>query len=502
MAVLIDERRTTYEVLLCFHQPTLPGGSRTRAQWLDQQRQDWSTSCYSGGSNFEPPRPKLLGRTSSKSGLQIKPPTLRRHFDPHLTILAAMDPTLLIGDIVERDSDKKPPTDFSDVPVASTGFPQHKRRWKSLAFKQRRGNDASHEALRQDPQSSSKEESSPRGSGDASQASFEDFERKRIDQENRQKIEGMTPDEIAQAQREIMNGMNPGLVQRLLKRSTIDEQPDSSFERRNTDYPREPPSVPEIKDDDTPKLTKVQFADEPTVVEAPTSKAKKIPDGYDEDAEPSQMPPDLFPITDPPKSTHFPTPPKLPDLDPSDPNFLQTLQEKYFPDLPADPSKMAWMAPVPTKDSVADKESPYYPHPEIAVSALRFDFRGRFLSPRVSRSIPASKGLHNHGEAPEAAGYTVAELARLARSAVPAQRCIAFQTLGRILYRLGIGEWGKTENDPIAMGVWNAIKQGRVLDTLNEAAAYEGGHRGSQAYATEALWLFEKGGWKERLKGR
>ncbi|PFH55861.1 hypothetical protein XA68_17486 [Ophiocordyceps unilateralis] len=239
-------------------------------------------------------------------------------------------------------------------------------------------------------------------------------------------------------------------------------------------------------------------ADQPS---SPGDKIAKAP--YDEDQAPARIPPDLFPITDLPKTTHFPAPPTLPDLDPSDPNFLATLHEKYFPNLPADPSKLAWMAPVPSKDSPADKESPYYPHEEIGVSALRFDFRGRFLSPRVSRSISSNKGLHHHGEAPEAAGYTIAELARLARSAVPAQRCMAYQTLGRILYRLGRGEWGKTEDDPIAMGVWSSVKQGRVLESLFEAAAAgEGGHRGSRAYATEALWLFDKGGWKVKHKGR
>ena len=414
-----------------------------------------------------------------------------------------MDPTLLIGDIVERDTSRKPPTDFSEASISSTGFPRHKRRWKTSAFKQRRAGGGSEDTSPHKPQTPSKQESEQT---DRPQLSFEELEKQRIDRENRQKLDDMTPDEIAQAQRDLMNGLNPALIQKLLQRSTIDDEPAEPSERPSADRPPGPPPAPAPDldmDDDTERASKVCFADEFDIMDAPREENRNpTADDYDEDAEPPQMPPDLFPITDPPKSTHFPAPPRLPDLDPSDPDFLQTLHEKYFPDLPADPSRMAWMAPVPTKGSAADKESPYYPHDEISVSALRFDFKGRFLSPRVSRSIPTSKGLHNHGEAPEAAGYTVGELAHLARSAVPAQRCIAFQTLGRILYRLGMGEWGKSENDPIAMGVWDAMKKGRVLDTLTEAAAVEGGHRGSQAYATEALWLFEKGGWKEKFKGR
>jgi hypothetical protein len=420
-----------------------------------------------------------------------------------------MDPTLLIGDIVERDDKVAKPVEFPSGPISSTGFPQHKRRWKPSAFKQQRNGGASGELSTSQPKQSQEQDQS---------LSFDEAERRRIDRENQQKVNDMTPQEISQAQEDILKGLNPALVQRLLQRATIDEpDPTSPF---NIPDPREsqPSSsslLPEIRVDDTPKVTAVEA--DPTEAVEPESKpkptppppavvqaksTKKIADNYDENHAPSQIPPDLFPITDLASSTHFPVPPSLPDLDPSDPNFLATLHEKYFPNLAADPSKLAWMAPVPTQDSPADKDSPYYPHPEISVSALRFDFRGRFLSPRVSRSIPSSIGLHHHGEAPEAAGYTIAELARLARSAVPAQRCIAFQTLGRILYRLGHGEWGTSLNHPIAMGIWSAIKEGRVLESLAEASMGEGGHRGSRAYAVEALWLFEKGGWREKLQVR
>ncbi|KAK7398345.1 hypothetical protein QQX98_012278 [Neonectria punicea] len=417
-----------------------------------------------------------------------------------------MDPTLLIGDIVERDAGEKKPVEFSNHPVSSTGFPQHKRRWRSSAFKQQRAAQAAGEEVTARPRQ--QRQSPATQYQDASdQTDFAAAEKNRIDRENRQKLASMSPAEIAQAQEDIMNGLNPALIQKLLQRANIEETSGPSpFDPPPSEVPEISQTPPEIKIENTSKSdtkTKVQDSQSPKPVpEAAVTSTKKIADNYDEDQAPPQIPPDIFPITDLPKTTHFPVPPSLPDLDPSDPNFLATLHEKYFPNLPADPSKLAWMAPIPTKDSPADKDSPYYPHPEITISALRFDFQGRFLSPRVSRSIPSSKGLHHHGEAPEAAGYTVAELAHLARSAVPAQRCMAFQTLGRILYRLGNGEWGKTLDDPVAMGVWNSVKQGRVLQTLTEAAMGEGGHRGSRAFATEALWLFEKGGWREQFQGR
>ncbi|KAK0384345.1 hypothetical protein NLU13_8432 [Sarocladium strictum] len=390
-----------------------------------------------------------------------------------------MDPTLLIGDIVERDDKEiKKPVDFSDEPFTATptGFPKHRRRWRPT----------------KKPEAGAT--SSP-GNELEKPASFDEVEKQRIDAENRQRINDMSPEEIAQAQEDIMKGLNPALIQRLLRRANIDQEPlNDAPKRGNEKTPSGSEPSEKLKEKEKEKVTEKKQA---AATRTPNPRSKPI-----DDLPPPRIPPDLFPITDQPERTHFPVPPALPDLDPSDPNFLETLHKKYFPDLPADPSKMAWMAPVPTPDSVADKESPYYPGDDLAVSALRFDFLGRFLSPRVSRKIASTKGLHHHGLAPEAAGYTVAELAHLARSAVPAQRCMAFQTLGRILFRLGNGDWGKTKDDPIAMGVWSAVKEGRVLDSLTEAAMEEGGHRGSRAYATEALWLFEKGGWREQHQGR
>ncbi|KAK7210510.1 hypothetical protein V2G26_017688 [Clonostachys chloroleuca] len=415
-----------------------------------------------------------------------------------------MESGSLIGDIVERKTGAEANVEFTDNTISSTGFPKHKRRWKSSAFKQGRLQNVNESDVSPVTGNSRNEGLNGGAEEGGHTSSFEEVERKRIDHENRQKIDDMTPEEIAQAQRDILNGLNPALIQRLLQRSTIDDPEPNIFDVTQNEQTQNSSTT-------TPPEITVSAPDQPAMAPAPSTetqtetrpplKKKNIADDYDEDAEPPQLP-DLFPITDPPKSTHFPAPPQVPDLDPDDPNFLQNLHEKYFPELASDPSKLAWMAPVPTPNSVADKESPYYPHPEIAISALRFDFRGRFLSPRVSRTIPSSVGLHHHGEAPEAAGYTIDELSRLARSAVPSQRCIAFQTLGRILFRLGNGEWGKTEDDPIAMGVWNSVKKGRAIESLTEAATIEGGHRGSRAYATEALWLFEKGGWKEKFKGR
>lgn len=423
---------------------------------------------------------------------------------------------LLVSDLIEKDIEAPKPLANEDFQSPATGFPAPKKRVS--AFKQRKaaaaagGSGAAPAAASKagparTPGAASEATSKPaaKKSGD-NKADEDDFyasEKRRIDKENRERIQAMSAEEIEEARKELMTGLSPEMVGRLFKRANIDEQDATQFpseappEAPQKKYP--PPPTIEVVDEETAAPT-------PPPGSVPTPKPpaaqKPSPPPFDEDRPPTEPPADLFPISDAPKSTHFPAP-KDPDLDPTDPDFLESLHKKYFPNLPADPSKLAWMAPLPTEGSAADRESPYSPHQSsLATSALRFDFKGRLLPPKLSREIPVSKGLHHHGLAPEAAGYTVEELCILARSAVAAQRCIAFQTLGRLLFRLGNGEWGTSIEDPIAMGIWGQVKEGRALDSLAEAAGKEGGHKSSQAFAMEALWLFEKGGWKEKVRGR
>ncbi|KAK1757263.1 RPAP1-like protein [Echria macrotheca] len=438
-----------------------------------------------------------------------------------------MEATLRVNDITERATGEPKPPSFP-TPQSSTasGFPAHKKR--TSAFKQRR------QAQSQTGQPENGGPSSVRKDAPGRLATTpedaEAAERRRIDEENRATLAAMSPEDIIEAQRDLFSALDPTTIQMLLRRATLDEKP------RGPD-PFAIPSPEEAPPKSDPPEIKIEDADHPKAAPPPppsapetiptrieTQKTKKTVT-FDEDAPPPVPPADLFPISSPPPkagsaaktqhagehgTTHFPPPPQVPDLDPSDPDFLSNLHRKFFPSLPADPSKLAWMAPLPTEDSPADRDSPYYPgRPSLAASALRFDFRGALLGPRTSRAIPVTKGLHHHGEAPEAAGYTIPELARLARSAVPAQRCIAYQTLGRMLYRLGRGEWGvgaggrEGDEDDLAFALWRLFRDGKVLESLEEEAGREDGvgHASAKAYAVEALWLFQKGGWKEKWRG-
>ncbi|KAL2072253.1 hypothetical protein VTL71DRAFT_11596 [Oculimacula yallundae] len=403
-----------------------------------------------------------------------------------------------VGDIQERVI--AAPPSAPKMKTSSTGFPEHKKRTRMSAFKQQRAASAKPAAVTDTPNAFALRQT-PTNPSSLTQNSNMDSERRQIDEENRRRLAAMSAEEIEEERNELMAGLNPALLEMLLKRSNLDEgRGDTGIE----------PPTPKEKANTTPEVAQAETLQEITgSIPAPKPAGKRIDPAKsvrfeDDDKEPSNpinlqpasststdpLPDDIHP------TMHFPTAPNIPDLDPSDPSFLENLHAKYFPNLPADPSKLAWMAPIPSHGSVADQESPYYPSSQgLSASALRFDFRGGLLPPRIARAVPVTKGLHHHGEAPEAAGYTVPELARLARSAFPAQRCMAFQTLGRLLYRLGRGEWGGPDSE-ITKGLWQCVEGGKVMDTLEEAAGAAGGHQGSKVYAVEAIWLWQKGGGK------
>ncbi|KAK4549195.1 hypothetical protein LTR36_007653 [Oleoguttula mirabilis] len=397
-------------------------------------------------------------------------------------------PAAFVGDVLER----KPAA--ATAPSAPTlksksGFPEHQKRTVESRFKQQKSERAAPKQMTRNEVPQALPVVAPASGGDAKPKSWEEEEKRRIDEENRHKLAGMSAAEIDEERRELMSSLSPALIERLLKRSNIDS---GSSESDLSGEPQTPPVLP-----DKPKkvATKsVSFA-EPQVED-------EVPEDDEEDAPPAEALPH--------DSMHFPRPPQPPDLDPSSATFLDDLHDKYFPSLPADPDKLEWMqASKSTKDAYDPMASAF------SAKEIRFSFSGELLAPKTASLIPVTAGLHHHGDAPDAAGYTVAELAHLSRSTYAAQRCIAFQTLGRILYRLGKGEFGDAgEPDAettgaddtfgeLARGLWRVVEHEKVIETLVIESEGQGIDRGkhvsAKAYATEAVWLWRKGGgrrWK------
>ncbi|CAD6587638.1 MAG: hypothetical protein ASARMPREDX12_008499 [Alectoria sarmentosa] len=411
----------------------------------------------------------------------------------------------LIGDVKERtaSSDAGPPAP-PRIKSSETGFPAHKTRTGPSKFKQRTKNqvqDARQPKRHGDsnivsPPLSQQRSSSGNGSIPNGHLVLDPS----IDQENKQRLAQLSDEEIEEARKELLGGLSPSLIERLLKKANIDEGQNDSRSEMHPD--QDEPSSPYRASAKKVAFDASEAEREPTSTVTPAKKNPAL--SSDPDAPPLHPPPGLQPASQtplpPPPDMHFPHAPKPLDLDPSDPNFLSALHSTYFPSLPSDPSAMAWMTPI---DSKAEKESVYSAKQEsFTPSSLRFDFRGHLLPPRLSAQIPQSKGLHHHAHAPSSAGYTVPELAHLARSAYPAQRCIAYQTLGRVLYRLGRGDFGR-EGEDLCEGLWGLMDQGRVVEGMVAAAAKgeEGGNRSVWVTATEASWLWRKGGGR-RWRGR
>ena len=380
----------------------------------------------------------------------------------------------ILRDIQEREVTDKEPSAPSLPSTSKRGFPAHKTRHPPHFMRKRQNESPNkNQALTSISQARNPEQHSPTGKNvfDSS-----------IDQENRDRLAEMSEEDILRAQRELESSLTPTVIDRLLKRrdaSNDSEIPDESTEGRSPYRP----GVTEAVSTSTPSqhtdhgLSSLSLEDKP----------------------PARPPDDLHPVASseplpPAPDIHFPQRPPAPELDPDDPDFLEKLHSTYFPSLPADPTNLAWMS-APTDE----EQSQYSPdQASFAPSTVRFDFRGRLLPPRLSSQIPVSKGLHHHGLAPKSAGYTIPELSRLSRSSVASQQCIAFQTLGRILFRMGKGEFGR-EGDDLFDGLWELIETSQVLQVMIRIAANENeGNRSVWATATDAVWLWRKGGGKPK----
>ncbi|KAL3454065.1 RPAP1-like protein [Aspergillus insuetus] len=415
----------------------------------------------------------------------------------------------VIGEIQERSpaAPPAPPTLKS-----ATGFPAHRRRAKPSSFKQRQA----------------QAKATPGPSAKATPGI--DDEKTAIQEQNRQQLASMSDAQIEREREELMSSLDPSLLERFLRRARIDDENPAPSTSAAAAARNDAPASSALPDSD--------IAPTPTAVTLPplssTPKPSASPNA--DELPPSTVPEDLLPAADFPSSgsVHFPTPPPrsttMPTLDPSSPSFLTDLQAHYFPDISHDPSSLSWLQP-PSSDPDepdAPPSSAYHPGSSaeaVHPASLRFSLTGSILSPSTSLSLPTNLGLHHHGNDPHAAGYTIPELAILSRSSFPAQRCIAWQVLGRILFRLGKGQFGE-RGSPLVEGLWSVVeREGVVAGMLEEAGTSTsapssrrgaatatadeqssstakgsgvGRHASASAWAIEGVWLWQMGGAGDR----
>ncbi|XP_047347200.1 RNA polymerase II-associated protein 1 isoform X1 [Vespa velutina] len=131
--------------------------------------------------------------------------------------------------------------------------------------------------------------------------------------------------------------------------------------------------------------------------------------------------------------------------------ILKEAKEKGWVHLDTiEPAKLQWMQDIPEK-----KE--HKPAPDEPYNA-RFDFNGLLL-PYKDENLSVDKGLHHHGEEPERPGYSLQELLQLSRSSTQQQRCTALTTLANILEKSRKGWYDKV----LQPAPLNALSQNNVL---------------------------------------
>ncbi|KAK8221988.1 hypothetical protein M8818_000155 [Zalaria obscura] len=425
------------------------------------------------------------------------------HADGHVQPIS---PFNFVADVLERAPSTPAPPQPPTSKNARDGFPMHRKRVGASRFKKSRTTEK-HDGVGAD---------NPGGSGRA--PGGDDFltaERRRIDEENSHKLAEMSPEEIEQERKELLQSLDPSLIERLLRRANIgDGESQSDFPGLESQEP--PASAKTDKPSKSVKFASSEDVDiNESVEESPVHEESLANSDVDVESDsPGSNHNEQHEAASHLHSdgnVHFPRPTQPPSLDPSSPSFLTDLHEKYFPSLPADPEKLEWMNPSKSDDTYSPSQVGLDPRD------IRFNFNGALIPPKLAAEIPVTAGLHHHGNAPDAAGYTIQELAMLARSSVPAQRCVAFQTLGRILYRLGKGEFGDPGDGgegtvgaedtlgALARGLWGEVEREGAIELCIAESEGEGvagsRHVSSRAYATEAVWLWQKGGGRRMKAG-
>lgn len=451
----------------------------------------------------------------------------------------------MMGDIVERDplesfadieikeNDVSP--SFSDATNNSTGFPvlsdkktlqswrvrfqEKKVKDKKLAKQERKAEPVQEEKKNFDNEDMSEAE--------------------RIHLENINLMMSMSSEQIENERQEIMDNMSPKVLEKLIKRFSStgsrskNKDEDTSLPlftdidtnkywvggtNTMTDLPKlddnKVNDILSIKNNDKSDKRKIRF-EEPEVIEIEEEANIEYPEVENED----DFVTDDYQLLQKMKDTdskellkdvHFVTKKQMEEYEPlsiDDAEFEKKLKEKYFPDLPTEVDKMRWMEPIDDDSNITNNKV------IDTVADLRFDFKGNLCAPQ--KEVDSTKdGLHHHADNPDLKGYTLEELQNYALSTYPGQKCIALQTLGRIMYKVKAEryyqlipeidqeQFEKLNGDitPIIEQIygmlWAWIKHLKIVEIIESNLGNK--NMSIKNYATEAMWMLKQGEYKQK----
>ncbi|KAK1930449.1 RNA polymerase II-associated protein 1 [Phytophthora citrophthora] len=249
-----------------------------------------------------------------------------------------------------------------------------------------------------------------------------DQESKDIDAANKATLQGMSPQEILEAQQELLKALDPKLIEKLKNR-------------------RKSGNTKEKK--------------EKNVAPAPAKQATKVVVGksvvkYEEEEKEQLQKEEMIKSLAAVKTEE------------------ELLEQAKL--LPAEErAKLDWTQSTEKKDGKpAQHKKIARPVAEDA-TLERFDLDGKLLE-ATGAELPVHSGLFHHGDDPDAAGYTLPELLHLARSSVASQRAMALNVVAKILHNRQLQERAGLAVAPRVLPRDMAMTLRIVLDDQNYTA--------------------------------
>ncbi|OCF56104.1 hypothetical protein L486_06045 [Kwoniella mangroviensis CBS 10435] len=377
----------------------------------------------------------------------------------------------MLKDIVERPS--KPPSAPSAPTPGGAGFPVavHRSQRPSAFAKARQ-----QQAARQSGQTSRVigegkavdlvpsigVSTTPHNEGVSSQGKLSEMEqvRQSVEVENVRRVEGMSSAEREEEVEELKERFGSGIVDLMKKRKearegrsphVVEDIPasnESGPSSRPLDLTDSHKILDEVSEENRRKVESMNDLERDQEVEelqdrfggklmdalrkraeariASRKGKERQGDGQPADAAPTTRSSDRSPTS----STTAPSTPAKPRpqprTDPDDPSLSEL--KAYFPSVPSESSKLAWLQPLP-------------PSTSSSANSPRFDLSGNILSAAEQSELPSHLGLHHHGSSPDLAGYTIHEILYLCRSTVPSQKITMMGLLTKVLRKCKEGKY-------------------------------------------------------------
>ncbi|WWD06966.1 hypothetical protein V865_005063 [Kwoniella europaea PYCC6329] len=377
----------------------------------------------------------------------------------------------MLKDIVERPS--KPPSAPSAPTPGGAGFPVavHRSQRPSAFAKARQ-----QQAARQSGQTSKVVgegkavdvvpsigiSTTPHNEGVSSQGNLSEMEqvRRSVEVENTRRVEGMSSAEREDEVEELKERFGSGIVDLMRKRKearegrssqvveAIPASNESGSSSRPFDLTDAHKILDEVSEENRRKLESMNDLERDQEVEelqerfggklmdALRKRAEaRIASRKGKEREGDGRPADTAPTTrsSDRTSTSSTTAPSIPAkhrpqprTHPDDPSLSEL--KAYFPSVPSESSKLAWLQPLP-------------PSTSSSADSQRFDLSGNILSAAEQSELPSHLGLHHHGSSPDLAGYTIHEILYLCRSTVPSQKITMMGLLTKVLRKCKEGKY-------------------------------------------------------------